>query len=164
MNSDGQKEKVELTLAEERFCHLFVYGDSDYAGQHAICYEEVFGQAENLSVESKKFLSLPHILARVNELARKLQAETETVAIKLQVTETLKAIMKETATAEFIDRFGTVLSPAPLRAVSVNAARALSDLYPIKHVHESKLRIEADGGGVTFNVIVPEATKEEEAG
>ncbi|GAB6013468.1 hypothetical protein [Viscerimonas tarda] len=62
--------------------------------------------------------------------------------------------MEETATATFDDRFGTHLSPAPLRAVAVNAAKALMELYPVKHIHETRLRIEGEGG-VVFNVIVP---------
>ena len=78
------------------------------------------------------------------------------MATKLQITETLKAVMEETAKAQYTDRFGVDVSPAPLRAVSVNAAKALMDLYPIKHVHESKLRIEGSDGNVIFNVIVPE--------
>lgn len=87
--------------------------------------------------------------------------EKETLALKLQLTETLKAIMEETATATFDDRFGTSLSPAPLRAVAVNAAKALMELYPVKHVHETKLRIEG-AGGVVFNVIVPGTKADEE--
>jgi hypothetical protein len=86
--------------------------------------------------------------------------ETEVLALKLQLTETLKAVMEETATARFEDKFGVSLSPAPLRAVSVNAAKALMELYPVKHVHEAKLRIEGADGSVIFNVVVPETKKE----
>jgi hypothetical protein len=84
------------------------------------------------------------------------QADTETLALKLQLTETLKAVMEETATASYEDRFGVALSPAPLRAVAVNAAKALMELYPVKHIHETRLRIEGAGGSVIFNVVVPE--------
>ncbi|MDR2626476.1 MAG: hypothetical protein LBC40_00390 [Dysgonamonadaceae bacterium] len=91
-------------------------------------------------------------------------SETETLALKLQLTETLKAVMEETAAAQFSDRFGAPLSPAPLRAVAVNAAKALMELYPVKHVHETKLRIEGANGSVVFNVVVPEtkATENDE--
>jgi hypothetical protein len=85
--------------------------------------------------------------------------EMETLALKLQLAETLKAVMEETATASYEDRFGVALSPAPLRAVAVNAAKALMELYPVKHIHETRLRIEGAGGSVIFNVLVPE-TKE----
>jgi hypothetical protein len=91
-----------------------------------------------------------------------LLSETETLALKLQLTETLKAVMEETATAKFEDRFGVSLSPAPLRAVAVNAAKALMELYPVKHVHETRLRIEGAGGNVIFNVVVPETKTENE--
>ena len=47
------------------------------------------------------------------------------------------------------------LSPAPLRAVSVNAAKALMDIFPIKHKEKNRLRIEGGAdGNVIFNVIV----------
>ena len=81
--------------------------------------------------------------------------EMETMAVKLQVTETLKAIMDRTATSDYTDRFGVPLSPAPLRAVSVNAAKALMDIFPIRQ-GENRLRIEGSGGNVIFNVIVPQ--------
>ena len=54
------------------------------------------------------------------------------------------------------DRFGVPLSPAPLRAVSVNAAKALMDIFPIRHKEENRLRIEGSDGNVIFNVIVPQ--------
>ncbi len=61
-----------------------------------------------------------------------------------------------TATSDYTDRFGVPLSPAPLRAVSVNAAKALMDIFPIRHKEENRLRIEGSDGNVIFNVIVPQ--------
>ena len=72
------------------------------------------------------------------------------------------AVMEETATREYTDRFGIPLSPAPLRAVAVNAAKALMELYPIKHASESRLKIENGQGGVIFNVIVPQPVSRDE--
>ena len=89
-------------------------------------------------------------------------SEKETLALKLQLTETLKAVMEETATAKFEDRFGTTLSSAPLMAVAVNTAKALMELYPVKHIHETRLRIEGANGSVIFNVVVPETKSTEE--
>ena len=86
----------------------------------------------------------------------------ETAAVKLQVTETLKAVMDETATSDYTDRFGVPLSPAPLRAVSVNAAKALMEIFPIKHKEENRLRIEGGDGNVIFNVIVPDNSPKDE--
>ena len=69
--------------------------------------------------------------------------------------------MEETASSKYTDKFGVDLSPAPLRvAVSVNAAKALMDIYPIKHTQESKLRIEGDNG-IIFNVIVPSSDEKQ---
>ncbi len=67
----------------------------------------------------------------------------------------------------FVEVFGedTVKNPyasanylmnKPLRAVSVNAAKALMDIFPIRHKEENRLRIEGSDGNVIFNVIVPQ--------
>ena len=152
---------MQLTEAEEQFCELFVCGGIEYAGQAAKCYEEVFGQTKkNMALAGRRTLSKPHIIYRIKEMRVELQNEMEAIAVKLQVSETLKAVMEETATAQYSDKFGVSLSPAPLRAVSVNAAKALMELYPIKHAQETKLKIE--GNGVTFNVIVPEIKQDNE--
>jgi len=151
-----------LSAQEEQFCELFVYGGSEYAGQHVKCYTEVFAEGSlKVNLLSRKLLAKVEIQSRIRELMKGLQGETENMAIKLQVTETLRAVMEETSTAQFSDKFGIDLSPAPLRAVSVNAAKALMELYPIKHVHEARLKIEGDGGGIVFNVIVPENKQNE---
>jgi hypothetical protein len=162
---EKEKENIDIILtdAEERFCELYVYGGYEFAGQARKCYEEVFGnEHKNTYLLSRRFLSKPHILAKVKELAATIQNETETLAVKLQIAETLKAVMEETATAQYEDRFGGALSPAPLRAVSVNAAKALMELYPVKHAQEAKLRIEGADGNVIFNVIVPEIKAKDE--
>lgn len=151
-----------LTSQEEDFCNLYVQGGVKFAGKHCQCYKEVFFTDDSTtSIASRKLLSQPHIQARVRELMEETQTDMETQAVKLQVTETLKAVMEETATGSFQDKWGMDLSPAPLRAVAVNAAKALMDLYPIKHSQETKLRIEGEGG-VIFNVIVPPETLRKE--
>lgn len=159
MKEDNTTEIKETALTEEEelFCNLYVFGDSGFAGQHMECYCEIFGEDEkNIPLSSRRFLAKPNIQIRIKELAKELQAETENIAVKLQVAETLKSVMKETSTAHYNDKFGFSLSPAPLRAVSVNAAKALMDIYPIKHAHEAKLRIDSNNGGIVFNVIVPD--------
>ena len=99
--------------------------------------------------------------AEIREMIDSVQFDVETIATRLQVAETLKAVMSETSSAEYTDKFGVPLSPAPLRAVAVNAAKALMELYPIKCSQETKLRIDGGEGGVVFNVIVPQSTPHE---
>lgn len=155
--------EIKLTDEEEAFCELYVMGGKEYAGQLVKCYIEVYGEnRKNLALASRRLLNKPHITSRVKELIVQVQTETETLAIKMQVTETLKGVMEETSTAEYIDKWGIVLSPAPLRAVSVNAAKALMELYPIKHAQEAKLKIEGADGNVIFNVIVPDSKPKNE--
>lgn len=157
------KEPEFLNSKEEEFCYLYVYGGSEFAGQLVKCYTEIFGgEKKKVYALSRKLLAKVPVQARIKELAADFQSETETIAIKLQISETLKAVMEETSTAQFSDKLGIALSPAPLRAVSVNAAKALMDLYPVKVNQESKGKGEGNGGGIIFNVIVPDLNAKKE--
>lgn len=165
-NIPENREGKTLTDEELQFCELYVNGGLEFAGRPKKCYVEVFGQkgARNLSSAANYLIHKPHVLAHIKALLSSERFEMETTAVKLQVTETLKAVMDETATTDYTDRFGVPLSPAPLRAVSVNAAKALMEIFPIKHKEESRLRIEGGDGNVIFNVIVPtNPPKDEEA-
>lgn len=162
----NEKEKLPeqpLTSLEKDFCDLYVLGGIKFAGKHRKCYKEIFSTDERTaSIKSRELLSSPHIQAQIRIMMENAKGDLETQAVKLQVTETLIAVMEETATGTYQDKWGIDLSPAPLRAVSVNAAKALMELYPIKHTQETRLKIEGEGG-VVFNVIVPTGiTKEDE--
>ena len=163
-NMPENREEKRLTEQESQFCELYVNGGLEYAGRPKKCYAEVFGDkaAKTLNSAANYLMNKPHVLAHIKALLSSERFEMETAAVKLQVTETLKAVMNETATTDYTDRFGVPLSPAPLRAVSVNAAKALMEIFPIKHKEESRLRIEGADGGVIFNVIVPTSTPKDE--
>lgn len=142
--------------AEKEFCELFVNGDKKFVGQATACYIEVFGEnRKNLSLAARRLLIKAPIAAYIKELVEERKTEMEAIAVKLQVAETLKSVMSETAQNEYIDKFGMTLSPAPLRAVSMNAAKALMELYPIKHSQEDKKKGDS-GGNIIFNVVVPQ--------
>ena len=157
-NTQDRPEEKPLTEQELQFCNLYVNGGLEYAGRPKKCFVEVFGEdtVKNPYVSANYLMNKPHVLAHIKALLSSERFEMETMAVKLQVTETLKAIMDETATSDYTDRFGVPLSPAPLRAVSVNAAKALMDIFPIRHKEENRLRIEGSDGNVIFNVIVPQ--------
>ena len=153
---ETKRQDSVLTNDEEQFCQLYVCGGVGYAGRLSKCYKTVFGEDyKDVSLDARRLLHQPHIIARIKELVEPMYNEAETAVIKTQISETLRAVMEETSTDSYRDKNGTALSPAPLRAVSVNAAKALMEIYPVKHEHETKLRIEGADGGVTFNVIVP---------
>ena len=156
-NIHTNPEEKQLTEQELQFCELYVNGGLEYAGHPVKCYKEVSREkaAKNPASTANYLIQKPHIYAHIKTLLSSERFEMETMAVKLQVTETLKAVMDETATTDYIDRFGVPLSPAPLRAVSVNAAKALMDIFPIKHKEENRLHIEGADGNVIFNVIVP---------
>ena len=157
---EESKEPKALSEQELQFCELYVNGGLEYAGRPLKCYKEVFREkaSKNPAASANYLLSKPQVLAHIKEMMSSERYEMETMAVKLQVSETLKAVMDETAKTDYTDRFGVPLSPAPLRAVSVNAAKALMEIYPIKHTQESKLRIEGSDGNVIFNVVVPQPT------
>lgn len=163
-NIPENREEKTLSDEELQFCELYVNGGLEYAGRPKRCYVEVFGEkaAKNPHSAANYLIHKPHVLAHIKALLSSERFEMETMAVKLQVTETLKAVMDETATTDYTDRFGVPLSPAPLRAVSVNAAKALMEIFPIRHREENRLRIEGSDGNVIFNVIVPANTPKDE--
>lgn len=152
-----ENKDIELTEKELAFCELFVDGDKEFAGQATACYTEVYGDTvKHPHLAARRLMKKEHVAAHIKELAACRTAETETIAVKLQVAETLKAVMSETAKGEYIDKFGVSISPAPLRAVSVNAAKALMEIYPIKHNASEGNRGKENSGNIIFNVIVPQ--------
>ena len=164
MDMPDKPEGKPLTEQELQFCNLYVNGGLEYAGRPKKCFVEVFGEnaVKNPNASANYLMNKPHVLSHIRTLLSSERFEMETMAVKLQVTETLKAVMDEAATSDYTDRFGVPLSPAGLRAVSVNAAKALMEIFPIRHKEENRLRIEGNDGNVIFNVIVPQKTTEDD--
>ena len=150
---------TSLTDQELVFCELFVNGCAPYCGNAPKCYEEAFNITSKTSAgKAKRILSQEHIKSYIEELESLSYEEAK--HMKKRLTENLLNIIEETSKAEYTDRRGTKLSPAPLRSVAVQATKALMDLHPIKEASVSKLNIEGTGeGGVVFNVIVPAPEK-----
>ncbi len=146
---------MKLTDKEIRFCELFVDGDKDFAGRAEACYTEVFGEKQYGIIAARQLLAKAHIKAHIKQLIEDKDTESEVIAIRLQVAETLRSIMSEAAKGEYIDRFGVPMSPAPLRAVSVNAAKALMDIFPISNAQTQTIKNEGSGN-IIFNVVVPQ--------
>lgn len=140
--------KTSLTPEEIEFCQLYVHGGLEFAGKRTSCYREIWGELSKVAYKAQQLFVRPEISKYIKRLLDEQRCEDETAAVKLQVTETLKAVMDETATVAFTDKFGVDLSPAPLRAVSVNAAKALMAIYPICHNHDPKLRGETGDGKI----------------
>ena len=103
-------------------------------------------------IEYNKLLTSPTVTSRIKDIMTN-KMENESYA-KVRVLETLFAIMDETMEAKYKDKCSVSLSPAPLRAVSVNAAKAIADIYGFKAGGETGVTINGEHN-VTFNVIVP---------
>lgn len=151
-----------LTEQEKAFCELYVNGCDPYCGNASKCYEEIFNISSNTTKgKARQLLAQKHIQEYIKEIDSLSYDENE--FLKKRLTEKLLHIIDETSSAEYLDRRGTKLSPAPLRSVAVQATKALMEMHPIKEAQVNKLNIEGSGdGGVIFNVIVPEPKKEED--
>lgn len=147
---------TNLTEKEKLFCELFVNGNAPYAGNAAKCYAEAFGDNSLTSKHSAKSLLIREDIQQYIEELEGMQ-DYDAKNMKKFLTASLIRIVEEASTAEYQDRRGTKLSPAPLRSVAVSASKALMEMYPVKEAQVSKLNIEGGEGGVTFNVIVPNA-------
>ncbi|MDR1090103.1 MAG: hypothetical protein LBL79_03430 [Prevotella sp.] len=157
---ENSETYASLTDREVVFCELFVNGCAPYCGNAAKCYEEAFNVSSTTSTgKAKKLLAQKHIRDYIEDLESLSYEEAK--HLKKRLTENLLHIIEETSKAEYMDRRGTKLSPAPLRSVAVQATKALMDMHPIKEANINKLNIEGTGeGGVVFNVILPAPDKQ----
>lgn len=150
---------MELTKDEIAFCELYTNGTATYAGNAIKCYQEVFNDhSKTAGIKAKRLLADQ----RIQEYLKQLEELTvdETKAIKRFLTTNLMSIISESSTSQFLDRFGTKLSPAPLRSVAVSASKALMEMYPVKEAQ--RVNLETDGEGIVFNVVVPEKNNQDQ--
>lgn len=152
--------EVKLTEEEKLFCELYTNGDAPFAGNPTRCYIEVFGSTDKGNIKTKALwlLSREDIQEYISELD-KLSGE-EAKGMKKFLTSNLMKIVEECSTKEYLNKKGIPVSPAPLRSVSVSAAKALMEMYPVREAQRINLESE-NGTGITFNVIVPEQQKED---
>lgn len=151
-----------LSREEKNFCELLVCGCPPYIGDERKCYDDVFNDYSNTSrKKAKELMARPDVAQYIADLRKMVSYES--ADIKARLTEKLLGIIEETSSAVYKDRRGTHLSPAPLRSVAVQASKALMDMYPIKVAQKSEVEINggAEGGGIVFNVIVPDKPKQE---
>ena len=171
-------ENRKLTDLEEKFCLVYTCGPSPYNGNARKTYDLVFNGAtgmlfdpsengieEHTHNEVSVSLAVRDLMVRddIRERIDQLQSENVISAATLRprLTETLLKISDECSTLMVTDRWGNTMSPAALRSVAVNAIGKLTDMYGIKEDIAHKVMLEgADGDGITFNLIVPETSKE----
>lgn len=156
------KKYVPKTLSkqEKDFCELLTFGSDPYAGNVSKCYEDIFGEKSNVSrIKAKELMERDDVKEYVKHL--RLLANYETADVKARLTEKLFHIIDETSTAQYTDRRGNVLSPAPLRSVAVQASKALMEMYPVKVAQENKLELSGGNGdeGIVFNVVIGDQIK-----
>ena len=92
-NTQDRPEEKPLTEQELQFCNLYVNGGLEYAGRPKKCFVEVFGEdtVKNPYASANYLMNKPHVLAHIKALLSSERFEMETMAVKLQVAETLKA-------------------------------------------------------------------------
>lgn len=163
MENKEKKKDVGITLTKEEidFCQLYIDGPAPFAGNGSKCHQQIFGTKVPHSKQLAK-----QLLRRddIKEYLSSIDIDTyeEVKEMKRFISSTLIGIIEETSTAKYTDRRGTVLSPAPLRSVAVNATKALMDIHPVKEASVNKLQIEGGGEkGIVFNVIMPNQSEEQ---
>ena len=146
---------------EELFCELFINGGALFAGNAEKCYLEAFGTQEpHPAIRATHLLQRNEIQGYMNVID--VDDPNEAHHLKKFLTANLMAIIEETSTGSFENRFGETQSPAPLRAVAVAASKTLADLHSLRKAPYDKDEDNREKGsnsnrGVTFNVVVPVA-------
>lgn len=153
---------TQLTEQEKLFCDLYANGEAPFGGNAARCYQEVFNDKTRLAKSRAiKMLARPEIQTYLKSLDELSYEEAK--YMKTFLRENLTSIIAECAGSEYRNRKGTLLSPAALRSVAVNASKALMELYPVKEAQVNKINIDGGNGegGITFNVIMPQQTEQD---
>jgi NADPH-dependent 7-cyano-7-deazaguanine reductase QueF-like protein len=163
-------DKSTLTEKEQKFCLIYSNGPAPYNGNDVRCYQLVFNESTSLprgkeeveiSLKAKELLQREDVKKYLESLDALNIVNAET--LRPRITQTLLKIMDECSTLRLKDRWDVEVSPAALRAVAVNAASKLTDMYGIKEDIAHKIQIEgADGDGITFNLIAPQPTKKDD--
>lgn len=168
----------KLTPDEEKFCLIFTCGPSPYNGNAARTYELVFHKRTGIedpnednriladvdnTLAARELMQREDIKERIDQLKTENMVNASSLTPRL--TSALLRIVDECSILTVVDRWGKKVSPAALRSVAVNAAGKLMDMYGIKEDIAHKVVLEGAGkDGITFNLIMPEADKENELG
>lgn len=157
-------DKEKLTDKEQKFCLIYTNGPAPYIGNEVRCYQLVFNDSTEppvgkeeieISLEASEFMKREDIKAYIDKL--NALSIVNATTLRPRLTQTLLKIMDECSVAQYTDKWGIALSPAALRAVAVNAADKLTQMYGIKEDIAHKISLEgADGEGITFNLIAPQ--------
>jgi hypothetical protein len=156
-------ERKQLNDNEKLFCELYVNGCSPYAGNATRCYTDVFlgkKKTPSAGVLANQLLLRPEIKEYVTELVGQNAQDADSV--KRFLSQNLMKIIEEATESNYYNSHGEVISPAAMRSVAVNAAKALMSIHPVKESSINKINIEGHEGGITFNVIVPDSAVKRE--
>lgn len=163
-------EKTKLSEKEQKFCLIYTNGPAPYNGNEVRCWQLVFngsttpprGEEEvEIALEASKFMQRDDVKEYIDSINALSIVNAST--LRPRITQTLLKIMDECSTAQYEDRWGVKIQPAAMRAVAVNAASKLTDMYGIKEDIAHKIQIEgSDGDGITFNLIAPQPTKKDD--
>lgn len=154
-------ENTKLTDEEKLFCDLYALGDAPFAGNPVRCYKEAFhNTSTRVRIKAMALLNREDIKEYLESLEE--MSFEEQRYMKKFVSQNLMNIVEECSSSEYRDKKGRLLSPAPLRSVAVQASKALMDLHGVKEAQVTKVSVDGAGeGGITFNVIMPQASNQE---
>lgn len=163
-------EKTKLSDKEQKFCLIYTNGPAPYNGNEVRCWQLVFNgsttpprdeEEVEIALDASKFMQRDDVKEYIDSINALSIVNAST--LRPRITQTLLKIMDECSTAQYEDRWGIKIQPAAMRAVAVNAASKLTDMYGIKEDIAHKIQIEgSDGDGITFNLIAPQPTKKDD--
>lgn len=156
--------KTTLSESEKKFCLIYTNGPAPYVGNEVRSYQLIFNNSTHeptgedeieISLQAHEFMNREDVKDYIDKLSA--LSVVNAASLRPRLTQTLLKIMDECSVAKYTDKWGVELSPAALRAVAVNAADKLTNMYGIKEDIAHKIQLEGtDGEGITFNLIAPQ--------
>lgn len=153
-------ERLGFTDRHKMFADLYVWGGAEVAGNPAECFVQVFGEMLNKNMKSA-YRAGSELLAEegMSKYVEKQMADMEKLfkIEKIRNIQTLVDIRDEMSKAQYVNRFGEVNGVPACRNTAISAVKQMNDMMGFKSPTEVNVNHGVGGGGVTFNIIIPDA-------
>lgn len=151
---------AEMPITHKDFGDLYVWGGKGFRGNPTSCYNKIFDVATNAEAGrcGRALLLKPHMRTYIDK-----QMEEYRILMRgeeMRNLDTLVEIRDEMANAEYINRFNEVNGVPACRNVAIKATETINKMLGLEKPKEIKVTGEGQGG-LVFNLIAPEATKDE---
>lgn len=147
--------KKDMPVNDRKFADLYVWGDKSQQGDMKQCYADAFGiTLSDVGQKARKLLARPHIAEYIDK--QMVDYEMLLRGEKLKNLQTLTKIRDEMSEAEYVNRWGEINGVAACRTVAIKATETINNMLGFDKPKEVNVNHGAGGGGITFNLVVPE--------